>query len=50
MGVKEWRKVLQGVEVAEFRFKHLDTKWKKERRYIVIRQLVKLCPKAMAVC
>ena len=46
MGIKEWRKVSQGIEVAEFRFKHLDSKWKKERRYVVVRQLVKICPKA----
>lgn len=46
MGIKEWRKVSQGIEVAEFRFEHFDPKWKKERRYIVVRQLVKLYPKA----
>jgi len=46
IGIKEWGEISKGVEVAEFRFKHLDAKWKKERRYVVVRQLVKARPKA----
>lgn len=38
--VNNWITVDDGIEVGEFQFKHKD--WQKERRYIVIRKLVKI--------
>lgn len=38
--LKEWRHVAKGIEAADFYFEHADEKWKKKRRYVVIRQLV----------
>lgn len=39
--IETWHKVDEGIYVSEFKFKHDDEKWKKQRRYIVVRQLVK---------
>jgi len=38
--ITEWKKMDDGISVAEFSFEHKDKKWKKPRRYIVIRQQV----------
>jgi len=46
LGITEWEQVSAGVEVAAFRFEHLDRKWNKERRYVVVRQLLDVRPKA----
>ncbi len=43
---KQWIEVTDGIELTEFYFKHLDKKWKKERRYIVVRQEVNKSEKA----
>lgn len=43
---KDWIKVTDGIELTEFNFKHLDKKWKKERRYIAVRQEVNIREKA----
>jgi len=44
--IKSWKPIGQGIEVAEFRFKHLDDKWQRERRYVVVRQSIAVRPKA----
>jgi hypothetical protein len=44
--ISSWRKIDNGIQVAEFNFKHLDTKWDQPRRYIVIRQQITKRPKA----
>ena len=36
--IKKWRKVDEGIEVGDFYFEHLDKKWTKKRRYVVIKQ------------
>ena len=38
--VTQWKKVDDGISVAEFIFEHKDKKWQKPRRYIVIRQQI----------
>ncbi len=38
--ITDWKKVDEGISVAEFTFVHKDTKWKKPRRYIVVRQQI----------
>jgi len=43
---KEWTHVADGIEVTDFKFKHLDSKWDKERRYVAVRQMVAARPKA----
>ncbi|MDY6862075.1 MAG: transposase [Thermodesulfobacteriota bacterium] len=47
MSIKSWERVSKGIEVAEFRFKHTDPKWKKERKYVVVRQSVNKRKKAL---
>lgn len=44
--INQWREVSGGVEVMEFDFEHLNDKWDKPRRYIVIRQEINKRPKA----
>jgi len=44
--VRQWRAVDEGIEVGEFWFKHLDRKWKRARRYVVVRQEIAKRPKA----
>ena len=46
MAVKCWKPVAPGIEVGEFRFEHLDAKWDRERRYVVVRQSITTRPKA----
>ena len=36
----DWKKVDEGLSVAEFNFEHKDKKWKKPRRYVVVRQQI----------
>ncbi len=38
--ITDWKKVDHGISVAEFNFEHKDKKWKKPRRYIVVRQQI----------
>jgi len=46
MALKEWKEISRGIEGAEFFFQHHDQKWKKERRYVVVRQEITQRPKA----
>jgi hypothetical protein len=46
MAVKDWKPVAPGIEVGEFRFEHLDAKWDRPRRYVVVRQSISTRPKA----
>ena len=39
MNLRNWKYIDRGIEGASFRFTHKDEKRKKERRYVVIRQL-----------
>jgi hypothetical protein len=45
--VKQWHTVSKGVEVGEFVFQHYDPKWKKPRRYVVVRQSISKRPKSL---
>jgi len=38
--ISDWKRVDVGISVAEFSFEHKDKKWKKPRRYVVVRQEV----------
>jgi len=42
----EWKKIDKSIKVNEFYFQHLDAKWKRTRRYVVVRQEIYICPKA----
>jgi len=42
----DWTWVDDGIEVGEFRFSHRDERWGGERRYVVVRQVIKRRPKA----
>jgi hypothetical protein len=44
--IKDWAPVDEGIEAAEFHFRHLAPGWDVERRYVVIRQEVAKRPKA----
>ncbi len=44
--IKEWQQVDTGIEVSEFYFEHLDKKWTRSRRYVVVRQEESSRPKA----
>ena len=46
LNIRSWAEVAYGIEVAEFYFRHYDIKWKKERRYVAVRQEVKKRPEA----
>ena len=46
MAVKCWKSVAPGIEVGEFRFEHLDAKWDRPRRYVVVRQSIAMRPQA----
>ena len=45
--IYHWSKVAPGIELAEFYYQHKDPKWKKPRRYVVVRQEVSKRPKAL---
>lgn len=40
-----WTPIAEGIETGEFWFQHLDSKWTRKRRYVVIRKLVRRYPK-----
>ncbi len=44
--IKEWIRIEEGIEAAEFHFKHFAPGWKMKRRYAVIRQEIARRPKA----
>jgi hypothetical protein len=46
MRIKEWQQIDDGIEVAEFEFKHFDPKWRRSLRYVVVRQEIAVRPKA----
>jgi len=46
MRLQQWQQVDDGIEVAEFEFKHFDAKWTRSLRYIVVRQQMATRPKA----
>lgn len=41
-----WEEIEEGIEVAEFRFKHAAKGWDRERRYVVVRQAIAIRPRA----
>lgn len=44
--VNTWIRIADGLQVGEFFFEHADEKWRKARRYVVIRQHVETRPEA----
>jgi hypothetical protein len=44
--IKDWKRIVPGIEVASFYFQHGDKKWEKPRRYVVVRQEVGQRPQA----
>jgi hypothetical protein len=46
LAIRTWEQVADGIEVAEFQFQHVDKKWKKLRRYVVVRQYIPRRPQA----
>jgi hypothetical protein len=46
VGVKDWKRICEGIEAGEFEFEHTDQKWTHPRRYVVVRQSVHKRPKA----
>jgi len=44
--ITTWKSIAKGIEVSEFEFMHLDKKWTKPRRYVVLRKQVKQRPNA----
>lgn len=44
--LKEWQPIDEGIEVAEFEFKHFAAKWTRSLRYVVVRQEIAAHPKA----
>lgn len=44
--IQQWQRIDEGIEVAEFYFEHLDHKWSRPRRYVVVRQEESLRPQA----
>ena len=47
LGVSNWKKISNGIEVGEFYFEHADPKWTQPRRYVVVKQSIKKRPKAL---
>ena len=47
LGVKNWKKISNGIEIGEFSFEHADPKWTKARRYVVVKQSIRKRPKAL---
>ena len=45
--VTNWQNISKGIEVGEFEFEHVDSKWKYPRRYVVVRQSINKRPKAI---
>jgi hypothetical protein len=46
MRIQHWQPIDDGIEVAEFEFKHFDPKWKRWLRYVVVRQEIAARPQA----
>jgi len=46
LAIRDWERVEEGIEVSEFQFQHVDRKWKKARRYVVVRQYIPRRPQA----
>ena len=46
MRIQQWQPIDDGIEVAEFEFKHFDPKWKRSLRYVVVRQEIAIRPQA----
>jgi hypothetical protein len=44
--VPAWREIDPGIEVCDFWFEHLDSKWTHPRRYVAVRQSIGQRPKA----
>jgi len=44
--IRQWQSIASGIEVGEFAFEHLDEKWTKPRRYVVVRQQISQRAKA----
>jgi hypothetical protein len=47
LGVTDWKTISKGIEISEFEFEHVDPKWTRPRRYVVVRQSVNKRPKAL---
>ncbi|MFH0814413.1 MAG: hypothetical protein V2A69_16480 [Pseudomonadota bacterium] len=47
MALKKWKETSEGIEAAKFTFQHHDQKWKNERRYVVVRQMINRRPKVI---
>lgn len=47
LGVTNWKTISKGIEVSEFEFEHIDSKWTHPRRYVVVRQSANKRPKAL---
>lgn len=45
--IASWKPVANGIEVGEFAFEHLDEKWTRKRRYVVVRKSVKSRPQVV---
>jgi len=45
--IENWIEVEKGLCITEFKFKHQDEKWDKERRYIIVRQEINLRKQAL---
>lgn len=44
--VAQWNRIEEGLEVGTFHFEHADEKWRKPRRYVVVRQHIETRPNA----
>ena len=44
--IHQWQPIDDGIEVAEFEFKHFDPKWQRPLRYVVVRQEIAVRPQA----
>ena len=47
LGMTDWETISKGIEVSEFEFEHVDPKWTRPRRYVVVKQSVNKRPKAL---
>jgi hypothetical protein len=46
MQLQQWQKIVDGIEVAEFEFKHFDPQWQRSLRYVVVRPELSTRPQA----
>jgi len=47
LNIDDWESCDEGIELADFYFKHEDEKWTKPRRYVVVRQHIETRPQAV---